>query len=230
MPTGASAVPQPDAEPTPVPDAVVTALAGLGVATVLEAMGHPDALMDPAIRPVQQGRAAAGRALTVATPEGDNWALHVALARMQPGEMMVVAADGPRPAGYFGDIMATAARFRGAAGLVIDGGVRDTAELRRMDFAVWSRTVSPRGTVKARLGTVGSPIRCGGVAVRPGDVIVADDDGVVVVPSGDAAAVLSAARERARREDRMREALAAGQTTLALLGLGDSAPPPLAGD
>lgn len=203
----------------PVPQSVIDGLAALGVATVHEAMGCGDGLMDADLRPIQQGRTIAGRALTVSAPEGDNWALHIALARAAPGDVLVVAAEGGRPFGYFGDIMGTAAMARGCAGLVIAGGVRDTAQLRQMGFAVWSRHVAARGTVKARPGTVGDGVDCAGARVRPGDVIVADDDGVVVVPASEAAAILAAGRERLRREDAMRKAVLEGRTTLDLLGL-----------
>jgi 4-hydroxy-4-methyl-2-oxoglutarate aldolase len=207
------------ADPTPVPDTVIAALARLGVATVHEAMGREGSLMDTGIRPLQQGQSIAGKALTVATPEGDNWALHVALARMQPGEMLVVTAEGPRPFGYFGEILATAVAARGGVGLVIDGGVRDTAIMRSMGFAVWSRHISVDGTVKQRPGQVGGSIRCGGVEVRSGDIVMADDDGVVVVPAAAAGTVLAAAERRAEGEVRLRAAVAAGATTLELLGL-----------
>lgn len=205
--------------PTTLSDADLAALADLGVATVHEAMGRAGGLMDADIRPGQQDRAIAGRAVTALAPEGDNWALHGALAIVEPGDVLVAAIQGVRPFGYFGDIMARAARVRGGVGLVIDGAVRDSAQMRAMGFPVWSRGVHARGTIKAHPGSVGVPVRCAGVWVAPGDIVVADDDGVVVVPRASAPEVLAAARQRVLREEAMRAALDQGQTTLQYLGL-----------
>ncbi len=195
-------------------------LARFGVATLHEAMGQ-GGLMEAQICARQSGPAVAGRAITVSTAAGDNWALHIALERCAPGDLLVVAADPPDPFGYFGDLMATAAQARGCVGLVIDGGVRDIAALRQMRFAVWSRHICARGTAKRTPGRVNAEITCGGVRVRPGDIVVADEDGVVVVPTDEADAIHTRARARARMERRMRKALRAGQGTLSLLGLTD---------
>lgn len=192
-------------------------LRGLDVATVHEAAGRTGEL-DPRIRPIQTGVTIAGPAVTAHCHPGDNLAIHRALLVAEPGAVLVVAAGG-HLAGYWGELLAVAAQHRGVVGLVIDGGCRDTAALRRRGFPVWSAGVSVRGTVKAVRGGVNGPIVAGGVAVRPGDYVLADDDGAIVVPVERIDDVLTAAEERMRREAGFLDALAAGASTIELLDL-----------
>jgi 4-hydroxy-4-methyl-2-oxoglutarate aldolase len=198
----------------------VAELASLGVATVHEAQGRAGYL-GPAIRPIQDGRRIGGTAVTALCWPGDNLMLHAAVEQCQAGDVLVVTTTSPCTDGLFGELLATSLAARGVAGIVIDAGVRDVAELRAMGFPAWSSAISAQGTVKETPGAVNVPVAIRGQVIRPGDAIIADDDGVVCVPRTDVAAVLDAARQRVAKEEVSRKALAGGALGLDLYGLRD---------
>ncbi|OCK59748.1 4-carboxy-4-hydroxy-2-oxoadipate aldolase/oxaloacetate decarboxylase [Bradyrhizobium sp. LMTR 3] len=188
---------------------LVKRLGALGVATAHEAYGR-FGLMKPYLRPVWSGAETAGTAVTVLAQPGDNWMIHVAVEQCRPGDILVVGCTADNTDGMFGDLLATSLIARGVRGLVIDAGVRDAKSLREMGFPVWSKAISAKGTVKATLGAVNVPVVCAGINVKPGDVVVADDDGVVVIGRKDAADVVLKGEKRVADEEGKRQQLAAG--------------------
>ena len=187
----------------------VDQLSKFGVATIHEAMGRVG-LMAPYMRPIYAGAHLCGTAVTVLLHPGDNWMMHVAAEQLQPGDVVVAAVTSENADGFFGDLLATSFRARGAVGLVIDGGVRDVKDLTAMGFPVFSKAVNAKGTIKATIGSVNIPVICAGAQVNPGDVVIADDDGVVVVPAAIVQQVADAAAAREANESEKRAKLAAG--------------------
>jgi len=211
MPVAVRNIPRPERD-------VVEGFSSLGVATVHEAMGRKGYL-DSALNPIYRGAHIAGPAVTVSVAPCDNWMIHVAVELCQEGDVLVVSPTSPSDAGYFGELLATALSARGVRGLVIDAGCRDVRELTEMGFPVWSRHVSATGTVKETVGDVNVPIVCGGQLIRPGDIIVADDDGVVVVGREESPRVLAASVEREAKEASVRERYRSGELSLDVSGM-----------